>query len=79
MANLIENQKQALTNFLRNCFSKDEKYFITTDQIKGNRFALAEKKENDSYSTLSNFMKYEEMNCFFFGMKLMKDNVVNFQ
>ncbi|MGZ9736575.1 hypothetical protein [Flavobacterium sp. GNP002] len=78
MSNIIDNQKQALTNFLRNCFSKDEKYIIITDQIKGNRFALAEQKEDESYSTLSNFMKYEEMNCYFFGMKLMKDNPVKF-
>lgn len=78
MANLIENQKEALTNFLRNCFSKDEKYFIATDQIKGNRFALAEKQENNTCNVLSNFMKYEEMNCYFFGMKLIKDNQVKF-
>ena len=78
MKTLNENQKQSLTNFLRNCFSKDEKFFIINDQIKGNRFALAEKQENGSYCTLSNFMKYEEMNCFFFGMKLIKDNPVKF-
>ena len=79
MANLIEKQKESLTNFLRNVFTKDEDYFIqNSDGRMGKRFALARKTSSGAYEVLSNFMKYEEMNCYFFGMKLMKDNQVKF-
>lgn len=70
-------QKEALTNFL-NKVTKNENLFIKTDEIKGNRFAIAENQENNSYSTKSNFMSYNEMNCYFFGILATKEKRINF-
>jgi hypothetical protein len=70
-------QKEALTNFLKKV-TKNENLFIKTDEIKGNRFAIAEKQENNSISTKSNFMSYQEMNCYFFGVLASLEKRINF-
>lgn len=72
-----EEKVNALTNFLRNV-SKNEKLFITTDEIKGKTFAIAENLTGRTLSVKSNFMTYEEMNCYFFGVLAVKENRVNF-
>ena len=78
MTRLSQEQKvNALTNFLRNV-SKNEKLFITTDQIKGKTFAIAEHMTGGTQSVKTNFMTYEEMNCYFFGVLAVKKNCVNF-
>lgn len=77
MKKLSQEQKvNALTNFLRNV-STNEKLFITTDEIKGKTFAVAE-KTGGTRSIKSNFMTYEEMNAYFFGVLAVKKNSVNF-
>ena len=67
----VKNQNEALTNFLRNCFTKDENYFIqNSDSRLGKKYAIAHKVEkngNTFITNISNFMKYDEMNCFFYG------------
>jgi len=77
MARLNQNQKiEALTNFLK-MLTKNENLFIKYDEIKGNTFAIAENQEI-GISTKTNFMTYEEMNCYFFGALAVKENRVNF-
>lgn len=71
-----EEKVNALTNFLRNV-SKNENLFIKIDEIKGKTFAIGEKTIT-GYSTKSNFMTYEEMNAYFFGVLAVKENRVNF-
>ena len=78
MKRLSQGEKvNALTNFLRNV-STNEKLFITTDQIKGKTFAIAEHMTGGTQSVKSNFMAYEEMNAYFFGVLAVKENRVNF-
>lgn len=71
-----EEKVNALTNFLRNV-SKNENLFIKIDEIKGKTFAIGE-KTIIGYSIKSNFMTYEEMNCYFFGVLAVQENRVNF-
>ena len=70
-------QKEALTNFLKKV-TKNENLFIKTDEIKGNRFSIAEKQENNSIATKSNFMSYNEINCYFFGVLATREKRINF-
>jgi len=72
-----EEKVNALTNFL-NTVSKNEKLFIMPDQIHGKTFAIAEHMTGGTQSVKSNFMTYEEMNCYFFGVLAVKQNRVNF-
>ncbi len=56
-------QKEALTNALKS-FNIPEKYFIQkSDARLGKKFAIA----TDDHNTHTNFMTYEEMNCFLMG------------
>jgi hypothetical protein len=74
----ITQKKDALTNFLRTV-SKNEKLIIqTSDSRLGNRFAIAEKGEGGTVSPKSNFMLYEEMNCYLFGVLAVQENRVKF-
>lgn len=68
---------ESLTNFL-NMVTKNENLFVKTDEIKGKTFAIAEKKENGTLSVKTNFMTYEEMNCYFFGVLAVQEKRVNF-
>jgi hypothetical protein len=78
MKKLSQQEKvNALTNFLRT-ISKNENLFITTDQIKGKKFAIAEHTIKQTLIVKTNFMTYEEMNCYFFGVLAVKENRVNF-
>ena len=72
-----EKKVNALTNFLRHV-STNEKLFITTDQIKGKTFAIAEHITGGTQSVKSNFMTYEEMNAYFFGVLAVKNGTINF-
>ncbi|QRE03489.1 hypothetical protein [Flavobacterium psychrophilum] len=72
------NQSQknkSLTNLLR-VSDNNQKYFITTDQITGRRFAVAEFGEPGSVNIKSNFMTYKEMECFLFGVNAVKNNTI---
>lgn len=62
-----ENKKQQLLNLLR-VSDKDNKYFITTDQITGKRFAVAEFGEPGQVNIKSNFMLFKEMESYLFGV-----------
>jgi hypothetical protein len=72
-----QQQIEALTNFLRN-ISKNEKLFIYPDEIKGKTFCIAEEMPGGTKCSKSNFMTYEEMNCFFFGVLAQRENRINF-
>lgn len=75
--NLIQ-QKEALSNFLK-VFDKNQKYFIEiADRRIGKKFAISENTENGGINTKSNFMTYDEMNCFFMGMLTITENRIKF-
>ncbi len=76
-----QRESEALTNFLRNCFTKDEKFFIYTNPMRVKRkYCIAEIDKPDVGGKIdrSNFMTYDEMNCFFMGMLAIKDNRIKF-
>lgn len=68
-------KKESLTSLLR-VSDKKLLYFITTDQITGKRFALAEFGEPGSVNIKSNFMTFKEMECFLFGVNAVKNNTL---
>lgn len=65
-------KKQSLTNLL-SVTSGSKKHFITTDQITGKRFAIAEFGEPGQVNIKSNFMTFKEMECFLFGVYAVKN------
>jgi len=77
MARMNLTQKiEALTNFLK-VVSKNENLFIYPDEINGKTFCIAE-KQGTAKANKSNFMTYEEMNCYFYGALAVKENRVDF-
>ena len=75
------NEHEALTNFLKNCFTKDENFFIYVNPMRvKKKYCLAQKSKDFElgYTSKSNFMTYDEMNCFFMGMLAITDNRVKF-
>jgi len=78
MARLTQSQKiAALTNFLKTV-SNNETLFIYPDEITGKTFCIAENQAGGCKANKSNFMTYEEMNCYFFGVLAIKQNHINF-
>jgi hypothetical protein len=71
----FKTKKESLTKLLR-VSDKNQKYFITTDQITGKRFALAQFGEPGSVHIKSNFMTFKEMECFLFGINAVKNNTL---
>ena len=58
---------QTLESLLYNCkFSK--KYFLKKDEINRKTVALASGDEAESYNVYSNFMTYNEMKAYLFGL-----------
>ena len=72
----FEQQKESLLRLLR-VFDKEQRYFITTDQITGKRFADAQFVE-PGVNIKSNFMTFKEMECFLFGINAVKNGTINF-
>ena len=73
----IEQQKESLLKKLR-VFDKEQRYFITTDQITGKRFAVAQSGQPGEVHIKSNFMTFKEMECFLFGVNAVKNGTINF-
>jgi len=72
-----EQKKDSLTNFLR-MVSKNEELFIHSINKGSNiKFAVAIKSDS-AVDHKSNFMTYEEMNCYFFGVIAVQEKRVNF-
>ena len=69
--------KSYLENFLKT-LKLDTNYCIVIDQIKGKTFALATMGEGEPKNTISNFMTYNEMNCYLFGVSAVKNNSIKF-
>jgi len=69
------DKKESLTKMLR-VSDPNLKYFITTDQITGKRFAVAEFGEPGSVNIKSDFMTFKEMQCFLFGVNAVKNNTI---
>ena len=69
-------KKESLTNFLRN-LDKSQKYFIKTDEVTGKRFAIAEFGEPGSVNIKCDFMTFEQMNAYLFGIAAVKNNSIN--
>jgi hypothetical protein len=63
----IEQKKEYLSNALKS-YDFNEKYFIeTSDRRLGHRFAIASKTSHGGIQTHTNYMDYEQMNCYLFG------------
>ena len=77
MNNTTQKQKEYLENFLKT-LKLDKNYCIVIDQIKGKTFALCTMEEGEPKNTISNFMKYESFNCYFFGVLAVKNNSIKF-
>lgn len=73
----FKEQKDNLLRLLRVSDTK-QKYFITSDQITGKRFAVAEFGEPGQVNIKSNFMTFKEMECFLFGVNAVKNNTLIF-
>ena len=73
-----EEKVNALTNFLRNVSTNEELFIYSVNLGKNTKFCVAEKSEPSGVNPKSNFMTYEEMNCYFFGVLAVKENRVNF-
>lgn len=65
----IDNLKRFIPTILQ------KNHTIVYDQIKGNRYALAEKNENNNHNyaqrVITDFMTYKECFYLLFGMQLM--------
>ena len=57
--------------------TKNKDVIIVTDQIRGKTFAIAE-RTGETLSVKTNFMTYEEMDAYFFGVIDAKFNKINF-
>ena len=57
--------------------TENEDLFIITDQILGKTFAIAE-RTGDTHSVKTNFMTFNEMDCYFFGVLDAKLKKINF-
>ena len=74
----ISQQIKSLTNFLK-LVSKNEELFIYHVNLgKNTKFAVAEKLELGGVNAKSNFMTYDEMNCYFMGVLAAQENRVKF-
>ena len=71
-------KKESLTKLLR-VSDKNQNYFITTDQVTGKRFALAEFGEPGSVNIKSNFMNFKEMESFLFGINAVINNTLKLE
>lgn len=79
MTKLSQEQKvNALTNFLRNVSTNEELFIYSVNLGKNTKFCVAEKSKPSGVNPKSNFMTYEEMNAYFFGVLAVKENRVKF-
>lgn len=63
----FNQKKEALQNSLIS-FRFPDKYFIqNADGRLGHKFAIASNTENGGVMVHTNYMNYDEMNCFFMG------------
>ncbi len=74
----VKQENEALTNFLLNFTDKENLFIQNADGRIGKKYCIAEKTENGGVNIKSNFMTYNEMNCFFMGILVVKENRINF-
>ena len=73
-----KQKKEALKNALIT-YKFPKKFFIKSDEIKGNRFAIAtEEGERGAIQVHTNYMDYDQFNAWFFGFIAGKENRLNF-
>ncbi len=66
----VTQKKQALENALRS-FKFPKKYFMQqSDARLGQKFAVASNGSSGSLNVHTNFMTYDEMNCFLMGYNM---------
>jgi len=73
----IDKKVEALTNALKSFNFPQWCYIETSDKRLGHRFAIAKKGEHGTVSILTNFVNYEEMNCFLMGYNKALTNPFN--
>ncbi len=71
----FKEKKESLQKLLR-VSDKKQNYFITTDQITGKRFAIAEFGNPGSVNIKSDFMNHKEMESYLFGVSAIVNNVL---
>lgn len=78
MKKLTFNQKkESLTSDLKN-YKFSDKYFIQhSDQRLGQKFAIASNIDNGAISIHTDYMTFDEMNCFFTGYYIALNNPLN--
>jgi hypothetical protein len=76
--NLME-KIDALTNFLNNISTNKSLFIQCSDARLGQKFAIGEKLANGCVNIKSNFMTYEEMNCYFFGVLAVQESRIEFK
>jgi len=69
---------EALTNFLKTISKNEELFVYHVNLGKNTKFAVAEKAEHSGVNPKSNFMTYDEMNCYFMGVLAVQENRVKF-
>ena len=78
MARLSQAKKLETLNKWLGMVTKNKDIIIVTDQILGKTFAIAERCTGGTQSVKTNFMTYDEMDAYFFGVIDAKFNKINF-
>ncbi len=80
MKRLTQAQKiEGLTNFLRMVSTNESLYIQPIDGRLGSKFGIANREfVGGGVNVHSNYMTYEEMNCYFMGVLAVKENRVKF-
>lgn len=66
---------ESLTTFLKIVTTDENLFIYNSDGRCGSTFAVAE-KQGSAVNTISNFMTYKEMNCYFFGILAVQQNKI---
>lgn len=73
----VTEQKEALANFLKTVSKNEELFIYSVNLGKNTKFAVSEMLHG-GVNPKSNFMTYDEMNCYFFGVLAVRENRVQF-
>jgi len=79
MGLLLDNaKKDGLTTFLRTVSKNTDLIIHTINKGANMRFAIAIELDSSAIDLKSDFMTYEGINTFLFGVMAVKDNRINF-
>ncbi len=76
MQRLTHKKKlENVTSFLKTVTANENLFIYNSDGRCGSTFAVAE-MQGSGVNTISNFMNYKEMRCYFFGIQAVKQNKI---